>query len=317
VASALNSSTFTGEGGGLIRNGGFPENFIVNNPQFSGVTFSTNPGGSTYHSMQAQLTVRPTSGLSYQTTYVWSKALSSCADQNCTTWASAVNRSLDKTLQGSDRRHEFRVNGAWELPFGPNRLLLRNSHGLVARLVEQLQLSWILNLTSGSPLNIGAINTFVGYSRPDIVRDFPHRGEAQQTATLPVYFAPGTFQTVTDPQCANVTALQGAQTACTLRAIADSQGNILLQNSTPGRIGNLGASWVEGPGSFRFDMSLSKTFRIGEKRSVQFRADARNVLNHPILGIQIWISIPLAFGQIAATGVTGTRNFQALLRFSF
>src|SRR5678816_1518592 len=49
VASSLNSSTFTGEGGGLIRNGGFPENFIVNNPQFNGVTFSTNPGSSTYH----------------------------------------------------------------------------------------------------------------------------------------------------------------------------------------------------------------------------------------------------------------------------
>ena len=85
VASALNSSTaVTGDGGGLIRNGGFPENFIVNNPQFNGVTFSTNPGSSTYHSMQAQLTFRPSSGLSYQATYVLSKALTTCADQNCT-----------------------------------------------------------------------------------------------------------------------------------------------------------------------------------------------------------------------------------------
>src|SRR5207253_2801970 len=104
VASALNSSTaITGNGGGLIRNGGFPENFIVNNPQFSGVTFATNPGSSTYHSMQTQVTFRPASGLSYQATYVLSKALTTCTDQNCTVWANATNRSLDKTLQGSDR----------------------------------------------------------------------------------------------------------------------------------------------------------------------------------------------------------------------
>src|SRR5207244_6267119 len=139
-----------------------------------------------------------------------------------------------------------------------------------ARLVERFQLSWILNMTSGSPNNIGSINTYVGYSRPDLVNDFPHGGKAQNTATLPVYFAPGTYQTVTDPQCAGVTPLQGLQTACTMRAIADGQGRILIQNATPGRLGNIGPSWIEGPGAFRFDMSASKTIRIGETRSVQF-----------------------------------------------
>jgi hypothetical protein len=317
VANSLNSSTFTGAGGGLIRNGGFPENFVVNNPQFNGVTFSTNPGSSTYHSMQAQLTFRPTAGLSYQTTYVWSKALTACANQNCTTWADATNRGLDKTLQGSDRRHEFRVNGSFELPIGPGRPLMRDSQGLLARLAEQWQLSWIVNMSSGSPLNIGAINTFVGYSRPDIVGDFPQQGTAQMTATLPVYFAPGTFQTVTDPQCASVTALQGTRTACTLRAIADAQGNVLVQNSTPGRLGNIGPSWVQGPGNFRFDMSLSKTLKITETKRLQFRADARNVLNHPILGDPTLDINSASFGQVAATGVTGTRNFQGQLRLSF
>src|SRR5207248_2950025 len=176
------------------------------------------------------------------------------------------NRSLDKTLQASDRRHDFRINGSWELPFGPNRLLLRNSHGLLARMVEQFQLSWILNMTSGSPNNIGARNTYVGYGRADVVGDFP----------------PGRYQNVTDPQCANVTPLQGLQTACSLRAITDSKGHILLQNATPGRLGNLGAGWVEGPGQFRYDMSASKTMRISETKSVQFRIDARNLLNKPI-----------------------------------
>jgi hypothetical protein len=194
--------------------------------------------------MQAQLSFLPASGLSYQATYVLSKALTSCSDQNCTRWSNATNRTLDKTLQGSDRRHEFRVNGAWELPFGPNRLVLGNSHGLVARLVEQWQLSWILNMTSGSPINIDAINTYVGYSLPDIVGDFP-KGKAQATSTLPVYFAPGAYKAVTDPQCAPSPHC-GTQTACTSEP-SRSQRPVLLQNAAPGRLGNLGPSWVEGP----------------------------------------------------------------------
>jgi hypothetical protein len=47
--------------------------------------------------------------------------------------------------------------------------------------------------------------------------------------------------------------------------------------------GNLGENWIEGPGSFHFDLSASKTVRVDETKSVQFRVDARNVLNHPIL----------------------------------
>ena len=58
------------------------------------------------------------------------------------------------------------------------------------------------------------------------------------TAGLPNYFEAGTYRTVADPQCANVTTLQNLQTACTLGALADSQNRILLQNPIPGTLGN-------------------------------------------------------------------------------
>jgi hypothetical protein len=319
VANSLNSSTaVTGQGGGLIRNGGLAENFIVNNPQFNNVTLSTNPGSSIYHSMQAQLTFRPAAGLNYQTTYVWSRATSACSNDNCTSWIDVLNRRLDRGLQNSDRRHEFRINGAWELPFGPNRFLLGKSHGILARLVDQWQLSWIVNMASGAPLNITTTNSYIGRQRPQIVGDFSRdQGNARMTAGLPNYFDAGTYRTLTDPQCASVTPLQGLQTACTLGALADSQGRILLQTPAPGTLGNLGDNWLTGPGSFRFDMSLSKTVRIRETKSVQFRVDARNILNHPILGNPSLDINSANFGQIAPDGVTGTRNFQAQLRFSF
>src|SRR5262249_33972909 len=97
VASSLNTSTaVTGKGGGLLRNGGFPENLIANNPQFNQVTMNTNAGGSTYHSFQAQVTYRPANRLSFQGTYVFSKALSLCSNPSCSLWANVLNRSLEK-----------------------------------------------------------------------------------------------------------------------------------------------------------------------------------------------------------------------------
>jgi hypothetical protein len=64
-------------------------------------------------------------------------------------------------------------------------------------------------------------------------------------------------------------------------------------------------------------MSAIKTVRISETKKIEFRLDARNVLNHPILGNPSLDINSANFGQIAADGVSGTRNFQALLRFSF
>ncbi|MBI2150929.1 MAG: hypothetical protein HYU27_10055 [Acidobacteria bacterium] len=253
-----------------------------------------------------------------QGTYVWSKSISGCGNSTCTAWVNVLDRSLDRSLQDSHRAHDFRINGAWELPFGPDRMVLGGSSGVLARLVERWQLSWILNMTSGAPLSLSSTNTYIGSGRPRIVGPFPKdQGKATMTAALPVYFAPGAYRLTTDPQCANVTTLQATRTACTLGAIEDSQGRIVLQHAVPGTLGNLGENWIEGPGSFRFDMRASKTGRIGENKSVQVRMDARNILNHPILGNPNLNINNANFGQIPADAVTGARQFRAQLRFTF
>ena len=47
------------------------------------------------------------------------------------------DRSIDKALLGFHRTHDFRMNSTVQLPFGPGRLLLANSGGLLARLIER------------------------------------------------------------------------------------------------------------------------------------------------------------------------------------
>jgi len=319
VANTLNQSTMiTGQTGGLLRNGGLPENFIANNPQFNNVTLTTNPGSSIYHSLELQATLRPTSGFSYQASYTWSKAITNCENSGCSTWIHPLERSLSRGLQGSDRTHGFRSSGIFELPFGPRRKVLGNSAGVVARLVENWQLSWLFTANSGSPLSITTGNTYIGSARPDIVGAFPKdQGQAHMTGNLPRYFREGTYQIVSDPQCDAVTSSQGTRTACTLRAVADSQGRIVLRHAQPGTLGTLGSNWLRGPGRFGFDLSASKTVRIGETKSFQLRVDAHNVLNKPLLGNPNLNMNSADFGQIPASQVFGARQFQVLLRLSF
>jgi hypothetical protein len=48
----------------------------------------------------------------------------------------------------------------------------------------------------------------------------------------------------------------------------------------PGQWGNAGRNSISGPGQFNLGASLSRTFRAGDKLSLDVRADATNALNH-------------------------------------
>ena len=47
-----------------------------------------------------------------------------------------------------------------------------------------------------------------------------------------------------------------------------------------GTYGSLGRATIVGPGNARIDMGLVRIFRLREKQSVEFRAEAFNVANH-------------------------------------
>src|SRR5260221_126761 len=61
--------------GAVLRQNGSPENFIVTNPQFGAVNNMTTLYSNNYHSLETQVTMRPKHGVSFQTTYTWSKNL--------------------------------------------------------------------------------------------------------------------------------------------------------------------------------------------------------------------------------------------------
>jgi len=127
---------------------------------------------------------------------------------------------------------------------------------------------------------------------------------------------PKGYTVVDDPQCGQITSLQGLNTQCTLDAVADPSGKIVFQTPQPGTRGTLGQRTFEGPGQWRFDANLQKSFKLSESKTLQFRMDARNVLNHPELNAPVLALTNTSFGTI--NGKTNLRRqFQAQLRLIF
>jgi Carboxypeptidase regulatory-like domain len=51
-----------------------------------------------------------------------------------------------------------------------------------------------------------------------------------------------------------------------------------------GTFGNSGRDNLEGPGGFTFDMAMLRRFSINEHHKIEARAEAFNILNHPVFG---------------------------------
>jgi hypothetical protein len=260
--------------------------------------------------MQAQLTLRPVSGFSYQGTYTWSKNLGRTGG-----FTNPADRGPDYTLQGGHRSHDFRSMGTFELPFGPGQWLLRNSSGPLARIVEGWQMSWFFNVASGAPTSIDAQSMLYASGVPDIVGPFNPKAKVQwEDGAISGNYFGGAYTQVADPQCARVAST--IRSLCTIDAIADASGNIVLQNPLPGTRGTLGQNTLEMPGTWTLDAAMRKSIRLSERKRLEFRMDEANLLNHPQpANPTLDINSATPFGNIASKA--GNRQFQAMVRLEF
>jgi hypothetical protein len=316
----------------------FPENYFVANPQWTSALYSTNLGYSNYNSVEAQITMRPTHGMSLQATYGFSKTMV----QPGNGYTDPLNPTLDYGMSGNSVGHDVRMNGTFELPIGPNKLLLPNSSGFLRHALERWQLGFIYNVSSGAPRTFSSGNNMLyANGRPNIVGPWDNpRGRVEWEGQNGQFFEDA-YATYADPQCASVQSSDpggfNLNANCTLRGLAkvvpqgtpgailvnsatNTYGIPLLENPRPGQQGNLGSNTMRSFPKWRLDGNLSKSFQVRESIQAQLRIDATNILNHPtpagppgqgdyVLGFSD------TFGQL--TTKTGSRTFQARLRLTF
>src|SRR5262249_45574900 len=68
----------------------------------------------------------------------------------------------------------------------------------------------------------------------------------------------------------------------------------------PGTLGNLGRGSIRGPGTWQFDVALSRNFRFKEAQRVEFRAEAFNITNSFRMDNLDSSSTSSTFGQVTS-----------------
>ena len=279
--------------GSDVANSGLGDNFIFTNPQFYTANLFNNEGYTNYHSMQAQVTMRPVRGLSFQASYTWSRAL---MDQGVGDYSTGARRYY---LASHHRSHALTTYGSYTLPFGANGFFFRDVSGALKKAIEGWGLSWVANFTSGAPASLTGSGGIWGISDPVVERwDLwdNKAGKVEYTWNPNgtwdhASFYGDKYMKTTDPACLPNGAARGVAGNCTLKALAlwtgryDENGNkiagdIVIRNAQPGEIGNLSPNSLTNPGRWTLDMAMSKSVEFMEGKSIEFRIDAANIFNH-------------------------------------
>jgi len=259
------------------------------------ITDNTSIGYSKYNALWVTATKHFSKGLTFNTNYVWSHS----EDTNSRSFEGIGLVTQDSTHpygdfgpSDFDARNHFTFSGVYDLPFTRNRLVSGWRIGTIA----QLQSGNPLNIVSGSPSTGTAISGFTGVAtvRPDLTGPLPSVGSALAgTALSPFiqYFS----ASVCDPTQAAKTCT-GTQTF-TIPITVVGGKNVF-------HFGNLSRNAILGPGFEDVDFSLTKTTKITERLSNEFRIETYDLFNHPNFGNPNLTALPgstVAFGQIRST----------------
>lgn len=321
LASFLSNNNYLpGVNGGLLRNGGLPENFVIANPQFASARLFGNLSNSTYHSLQIEYLHRARD-LSVQWNYTFAKGIGDedgDGQEQIDSFRTLRNRRLDKRLLALSVHHVMRSNVIYDLPFGPGRRWA-NGNRWWKHVIGGWQVGSIFNIFSGDPLGVfagGALtlnnyddNTAVSYG--DVQR---HLGKPTRTGQGVIFFQ----NLVQTPDPINATIpVAGVRNRATLRAIrvGSAEGPLLFSNPASGTLGTMNQRFLYGPMTFRFDANVIKTVRLTEQMNLQFNAIFENATNSPQWGAPNLNINDLNFGRITSAG--GNRIIVVGGRFNF
>ena len=245
---------------------------------------------SSYHALQAKFDRRYFNGLSITSSFTWQKALDNqTGDDGNLMWF--INPHRNWARADFDRTLSFVQSYVYQLPIGPGKKLL--DHGVASRVIGGWQVSGVLTLLTGTPFNVtangGALNT------------------------------PGESQTAN--QVAPVDILHGIGPGVPWFSTAS-----FTQPVGAGVFGTSGRNILSGPGMFRIDLSLFKTFQVSDRFKLEVRGESFDFTNTPAFSNPQGSITSGSFGQVTGTvgsgsGVNGIgqfgRAFQLALKLNF
>src|SRR5579875_99452 len=214
-------------------------------PQYNSLQLADNLADAHFEALETSFDHRFSSGWQAQVSYTFSKSI----DNGSGTYgldgggisSQPFNVAVDRGLSNFNHAHNFRVSGLYNLPF--------HAGGLLGGAVNGWQVVGVVTYLSGAPFNATSApnRVFTGTGS--------NTGRPNWVAGCNLYSG---FETLA----------AWFNTAC-----------FALQPI--GTYGNAGRDTIIGPNLWNLDNSLTKDFRIREAVTIQFRAEAFNIMNHP------------------------------------
>jgi hypothetical protein len=251
---------------------------------YRSINMITPQFNSNYHSLQTLLQRRFGGASQVNVAYTWSKNLTDNQTDRSTAPENSYNIRLDRGRATLDRRHIFTANYIYDLPFFNKR------NDLTGNLLGGWEISGLVTLQSGLPFTpttnfdaagLGNVPALIAGNRPNLTCD-PNSG------------GPRTFE-----QWFNTSCIQSNPTSAPIANV----------------VGNAGRGVINGPPTKRFDFSLFKNIRFGEKVQLQLRGEAFNIFNHTNFRTVSASTTAGTYGQI--TAVRDPRNIQLGIKLYF
>jgi Carboxypeptidase regulatory-like domain/TonB dependent receptor len=233
----------------------------------AGLQCMCNPGDNHYNSLQVQADKRLSHGLNVLGNYTYSHA------KNHDTPDFLYDKDLLYGRPSWQRDQNITVSTIYELPFGKGKMLAGNAPSAVNYIIGGWQLVNVTTIMSGTGVNPSygecSNDNDAGVCFPNVVGSshVSHPNKSQ-------WFA----QTEVDSSTGIPTALgtNGQSSGPWQRPAMPAPGSPSF--------GNAQRNSIIGPKWFDSDLSTIKTIPVHELLTVQFRAEAFNVFNHPNLG---------------------------------
>jgi hypothetical protein len=237
-------------------------------------TYYGNNANNEFEALVVKVEKRFSSGLQFLAHYTYSRA-------------NAYNDSYyavgPKFAYGPDqfsRNNVFIVSAVYQLPFGRGQKYMSGISKPMNFLIGGWQLTQTLNWSGGLPWTpsigeCGNVSDGGVPCRPNIASPTFHTGVSRDPATgIVSYFTPVAALNY------NLLPSLNGQDSCTFARPVSGAFSL----PACGTIGNAGFDSFRGPRGFWSDFSLAKNFAVTERVVAQFRFDAYNVFNHPVLG---------------------------------
>ncbi len=214
--------------------------------------------GSSYDSLQTQVTRRFRSGSTFGLVWTWSKALDYSDDEelNFLMFPYPAFWNKNKGYASFDRTHNVEIYGVLQLPFGKGQHWVTS--GVGSRILGGWQINPVISIMSGVPF------TVTGNSSP-----LNANGSSQTADLVGAYHVINGQPLPTGATCA-ATDLSCHYFDPTAFAPAAS-----------GVYGNTNRNEFRGPGYFNMNLSLARAFKLTERVGLEFRADAMSFTNTP------------------------------------